>query len=140
MARLRPFRPADALDADAQTALEKVLRAWRTPTRSCRPTPGGRDPARTAALPLAAAAAAMDAAVHAWDIAVATGQDAPLEEELAEGIRLAADRLADHLRDAYGCSPPPARCRRPPAGRRRCSPSSAGTRTGRPPCPDPRTD
>ncbi|XES01155.1 hypothetical protein HEP87_62365 [Streptomyces sp. S1D4-11] len=64
--------------------------------------PGGRDPLGPLPFPLAAAAAAMDAAVHAWDIAVATGQDAPLEEELAEGIRFAADRLADHLRDSYG--------------------------------------
>ncbi|MFC7262876.1 hypothetical protein [Streptomyces lutosisoli] len=53
-------------------------------------------------LRLAAAAGAMDAAVHAWDIAVATGQDAPLDEELAEGIWAAAERLADHLRDSFG--------------------------------------
>jgi len=43
-------------------------------------------------LPLAAATAAMDAAaVHAWDMAAATGQNRPLEADLAEGIRPAAD-------------------------------------------------
>jgi uncharacterized protein (TIGR03086 family) len=98
-----PFRPADVLDSDAQTALEKVLRGVadayaQLPAGS----PAVATPLGPLPFPLAAAAAAMDAAVHAWDIAVATGQDAPLEEELAEGIRLAADRLADHLRDAYG--------------------------------------
>ncbi|MEW2043878.1 hypothetical protein AB0885_44305 [Streptomyces sp. NPDC005534] len=40
--------------------------------------------------------------MHAWDIAVATGQTSPLDDDLAAGIRLAADLLADHLRDAFG--------------------------------------
>ncbi|MFF2930309.1 TIGR03086 family metal-binding protein [Streptomyces mirabilis] len=98
-----PFRPADALDADAQAALEKVLRGVADAyAQLSADSPEVATPLGPLPFPLAAAAAAMDAAVHAWDIAVATGQDAPLEEELAEGIRLAADRLADHLRDAYG--------------------------------------
>jgi uncharacterized protein (TIGR03086 family) len=97
------FQPADALDADAQGALEKVLREVadayaQLPADAAEvATPLGPLPLR-----LAAAAGAMDAAVHAWDIAVATGQDAPLEEELAEGIWAAAERLADHLRDSFG--------------------------------------
>jgi uncharacterized protein (TIGR03086 family) len=97
-----PFQPADAPAADAQ-ALEKALREVadtyaRLPADAQEvATPLGPLPPR-----LAAAAGAMDAAVHAWDIAVATGQDAPLEEELADGIWLAAERLADHLRDAFG--------------------------------------
>ncbi|MEU0816592.1 TIGR03086 family metal-binding protein [Streptomyces mirabilis] len=98
-----PFRPADALDADAQAALEKALRGVADAyAQLSADSPEVATPLGPLPFPLAAAAAAMDAAVHAWDIAVATGQDAPLEEELAEGIRLAADRLADHLRDAYG--------------------------------------
>ncbi|MFE2608083.1 TIGR03086 family metal-binding protein [Streptomyces mirabilis] len=98
-----PFRPADALDADAQTALRKVLRGVADAyAQLSADSPEVATPLGPLPFPLAAAAAAMDAAVHAWDIAVATGQDAPLGEELAEGIRLAADRLADHLRDAYG--------------------------------------
>lgn len=97
------FQPADLLDADAQAALDKVLRDVAD-TYAALPadaeevaTPLGPLPLR-----LAAAAGAMDAAVHAWDIAVATGQDAPLDEELAEGIWAAAERLADHLRNSFG--------------------------------------
>ncbi|MFF4362646.1 TIGR03086 family metal-binding protein [Streptomyces sp. NPDC001604] len=97
-----PFHPADALDGDPAAELDKVLRAVADAYAGLpadaeqAPTPLGPLP-----VPLAAAAAAMDAAVHAWDIAVATGQDRPLTGELAEGIRPAADRLVDHLRDAY---------------------------------------
>ncbi|MFF5493844.1 TIGR03086 family metal-binding protein [Streptomyces aquilus] len=97
-----PFHPEDALAADPSAQLEEVLRAVAAayaglPADSeAVPTPLGPLP-----LPFAAAAAAMDAAVHAWDIAVATGQDLPLPEELAEGIRPVADHLVDHLRDSY---------------------------------------
>ncbi|WP_406463545.1 TIGR03086 family metal-binding protein [Streptomyces sp. NBC_01622] len=97
-----PFHPADALDGDPVAALDKVLRAVAEgyaalPAEADQvPTPLGPMP-----LPFAAATAAMDAAVHAWDIAVATGQNRPLEADLAEGIWPAADRLVDQLRDAY---------------------------------------
>lgn len=97
-----PFHPADALDGDPAVELDKVLRAVADAYAGLpadaeqAPTPLGPLP-----VPLAAAAAAMDAAVHAWDIAVATGQDRPLSGQLADGIRPAAERLVDHLRDAY---------------------------------------
>ena len=97
-----PFHPADALDGDPAVELDKVLRAVADAYAGLPagaeqvPTPLGPLP-----LPLAAAAAAMDAAVHAWDIAVATGQDRPLTVALAEGIWPVAERLVDHLRDAY---------------------------------------
>ncbi|MFD5762798.1 TIGR03086 family metal-binding protein, partial [Streptomyces sp. NPDC127044] len=98
-----PFRPADALDADAQAALEKALRGVADAyAQLSADSPEVATPLGPLPFPLAAAAAAMDAAVHAWDIAVATGQDAPLEEELAEGIWLEADRLAEQERDASG--------------------------------------
>ncbi|MET7702585.1 TIGR03086 family metal-binding protein [Streptomyces sp. NPDC005485] len=102
-----PFHPADALDTDAQAVLDKVLRdvadayAQLPVGTEQVPTPLGPLP-----YALAAAAAAMDAAVHAWDMAVATGQDAPLEDDIAEGIRLAADGLVDHLRDSFGVFAP----------------------------------
>jgi hypothetical protein len=48
--------------------------------------------------PLAVAACAMDAAVHAWDVAVATGQEQPLTPELARGLLPAARAIADPLR------------------------------------------
>ncbi|MFF8289705.1 TIGR03086 family metal-binding protein [Streptomyces sp. NPDC016309] len=97
-----PFQPADALDGDPLGELDKTLRAvadayTRLPDGTEQvPTPLGPLP-----LPLALSAAAMDAAVHAWDIAVAVGHGRALDAELAEGIRPAARQLVDHLRDAY---------------------------------------
>jgi uncharacterized protein (TIGR03086 family) len=97
-----PFHPADALDGDPVAELDKVLRAVadgyaHLPADADQvPTPLGPMP-----LPYAAATAAMDAAVHAWDIAAATGQNRPLGTDLAEGIWPAADRLVDQLRDSY---------------------------------------
>ncbi|MFD6495973.1 TIGR03086 family metal-binding protein [Streptomyces sp. NPDC059944] len=97
------FQPSDEPVADATAALDKVLAdvagiyAELPAGSETVPTPLGPLPPR-----VAAAAGAMDAAVHAWDIAVATGQTSPLDDDLAAGIRLAADLLADHLRDAFG--------------------------------------
>jgi uncharacterized protein (TIGR03086 family) len=102
-----PFQPADALHGDAPAELDAVLAGVREVYGGLAaddaqvPTPLGPLPFR-----LAAAAAAMDAAVHAWDIAVATGQDAPLAEDVAEGIRPVATALVDRLRDAYGVFAP----------------------------------
>jgi uncharacterized protein (TIGR03086 family) len=97
-----PFAPVDAFTGDPSTELETVLRmvagAYGTLPSDVEevPTPLGPLPRE-----LAAAAAAMDAAVHAWDIAVASGQDRPLTEELAEGIWPLAELLVDRLRDSY---------------------------------------
>ncbi|MFJ1807321.1 MULTISPECIES: TIGR03086 family metal-binding protein [unclassified Streptomyces] len=102
-----PFHPADAFDGDPTAELAKVLDAVagayaRLPADTEQvPTPLGPLP-----LPLAVGAAAMDAAVHAWDIAVATGQDRPLPAATAEGIRPTAEHLVDHLRDAFGVFAP----------------------------------
>ncbi|MEU6258476.1 TIGR03086 family metal-binding protein [Streptomyces sp. NPDC047043] len=97
-----PFHPADALDGDPAAELDKVLRAVADAYAGL-PADAEQVPTPLGPLPpsLAAAAAAMDAAVHAWDIAAATGQDRPLSVELAEGIWPVAERLVDHLRDAY---------------------------------------
>jgi hypothetical protein len=64
------------------------------------PTPLGPLP-----LPLAAGAAALDAAVHGWDIAVATHRIRPLAPALAAALRPAADHLVPRLR-AYGVFAP----------------------------------
>ncbi|MFI8235161.1 TIGR03086 family metal-binding protein [Streptomyces sp. NPDC085900] len=97
-----PFHPADALDGDPAAELGKVLsqvaEAYAALPADAEQVPTPLGPLSPA---LAAAAAAMDAAVHAWDIAVATGQDRPLDLELAEGIWPVAERLVDHLRDSY---------------------------------------
>ena len=49
----------------------------------------------------AAAAAALDAAIHAWDIAVATGQGSPLTPELARALTPVAQSIVEPLRQ-YG--------------------------------------
>ncbi|MEW2158902.1 TIGR03086 family metal-binding protein [Streptomyces sp. NPDC007189] len=101
-----PFSPADALHGDPVTELEKVLDAVagayaRLPgDAESVPTPLGPLP-----LPLAAGAAALDAAVHGWDIAVATHQIRPLAPALAAALRPAADHLVPRLR-AYSVFAP----------------------------------
>lgn len=48
-------------------------------------------------------AAALAAAIHAWDIAVSTGQPSPLTPELATGLRPAAYEFVEYARGrAYG--------------------------------------
>ena len=59
----------------------------------------------TLAPELAAAAAALDAAIHAWDVAVATGQPSPLTTSLAGQLRPAAEATADSLR-GFAYAPP----------------------------------
>jgi uncharacterized protein (TIGR03086 family) len=100
-----PFSPSGELE-DATAFLEPKLAAAAAafatvaPEATAVPTPlpQGALPA-----PVAVAAAALDAAVHAWDIAVATGQKSPLTAELAEALLPAAKELAEPLRGfAYG--------------------------------------
>lgn len=102
-----PFHPAGAVGVDATAELDKVLSGVAGVYAEL---PADAQEVATPLGPLpplvAAAAAAMDAAVHAWDIAVATGQASPLDDALAGGVRLAADRLADHLRDSFGVFAP----------------------------------
>jgi uncharacterized protein (TIGR03086 family) len=57
------------------------------------PLPQGALPA-----PLAAGACALDAAIHAWDIAVATGQPATLDPALAAALHAAATAIVEPLR------------------------------------------
>ncbi|WP_214408813.1 TIGR03086 family metal-binding protein [Sphaerisporangium fuscum] len=102
-----PFAPADALDADPVRRLDEVLSpvsaAWSTvdPGAESVPTPLGPMPVW-----LGAGACALDAGVHAWDIAVATGQDLPMTEDLAEGLTAVAEQIVDHLRDSFGVFAP----------------------------------
>ncbi|AOR30349.1 TIGR03086 family protein [Streptomyces fodineus] len=101
-----PFQPADALHGDPVAELDKVLDAVADgyahlpADAESVPTPLGPLP-----LPMAAGAAALDAAVHAWDIAVATDQNRPLAPALAAGLRPAADQLVPRLR-GYGVFAP----------------------------------
>jgi uncharacterized protein (TIGR03086 family) len=97
-----PFRPVDGFGGAPLDELDEALAAsasaWATVSFDApnAPTPIG-------ALPpwVGAGACALDAAVHGWDIAVATGQDLPLPEELAEQLALTAAQIVDFIRDSY---------------------------------------
>ena len=107
-----PFTPSGRLEGSiddlTKLALDTATTAWArvrsdddaVPT----PLPQGAFPAATAA-----AACALDAAVHAWDIAVALGQPGQLPQELAEQLLPAARAIVEPLRQfgAYAPALPP---------------------------------
>lgn len=88
-----PFAPSGSIDGSAaalvRDAIEQTAAAWATVADETEtvptPLPHGALPT-----PVAAVMCALDAAVHAWDIAIATGQPSPLDEELADHLLTAA--------------------------------------------------
>ncbi|MFF9624932.1 TIGR03086 family metal-binding protein [Streptomyces griseosporeus] len=100
-----PFEPADALPgsgADAAMQLEATLaaalKAWESGREAeSVATPMGPMPAQAGAM-----VAALDAAVHAWDIARATGQDLPLTEDMAERLEIPAGQVVEFVRQSFG--------------------------------------
>ena len=106
-----PFAPSghlkESVDEFVESALATAGTAWVTvqadddavPT----PLPQGALPA-----PTAAAACALDAAVHAWDIAVALGQPGGLSDGLAVQLLPAARSIVEPLRQfgAYAAALP----------------------------------
>jgi uncharacterized protein (TIGR03086 family) len=96
-----PFAPSGHLDADPVAFAEAAIRqsaaafAAVAPDATDVPTPL---PQGALAAPVAAGACALDAAVHAWDIAVATGQPSPLTPELARTLMPVATALVEPLR------------------------------------------
>jgi uncharacterized protein (TIGR03086 family) len=102
-----PFAPPRRLDSGVgevvQAAVEEATEAWAgvDPAATSVPTPLPPVPVMEPAL--AAAACALDAAVHAWDVTVATGQPSPLTAQLAGQLLPAAHATAEPLRGfAYG--------------------------------------
>ncbi|WP_327737146.1 TIGR03086 family metal-binding protein [Streptomyces nojiriensis] len=90
--------PAGLLDPALAAAAEAFAGVAPGDVEVAVPLPPFSVPAATAV-----GAAALDAAVHAWDIAVATGRPPGLTDELAAALRPAADVLAEPLRGfAYG--------------------------------------
>ena len=96
-----PFAPSGELpgtaDALVGEALARAEAAWATvaPDAAEVPTPL---PLGAMSYELATAACALDAAVHAWDVAVATGRPSPLTPAMARGLMPAAQAIADPLR------------------------------------------
>jgi uncharacterized protein (TIGR03086 family) len=96
-----PFAPSGQLDdtplAVVDQALRASARAWAAIAGDATGVP---TPLPQGALPgwLAAGACALDAAVHAWDIAVATGQDSPLTPAMARPLMAVASQIVEPLR------------------------------------------
>jgi uncharacterized protein (TIGR03086 family) len=103
-----PFTPSGHLEGSIDDLTKPALDAARTAWTRVRsdddavptPLPQGALPA-----PTAAAACALDAAVHAWDIAVALGQPAPLPDELAAQLLPAARAIVEPLRQFGAYAP-----------------------------------
>lgn len=91
-----PDRPEDP-SAYVGSALDVAAAAWADvdPADEAVPTPV---PPHSLPAPQAALAAALDAGVHAWDIAMATGQPSPLTDEVAVALHGLALHLVDPLR------------------------------------------
>jgi len=105
-----PFDPSGELDGDVEAlvgpAIAASSRAFATVDAAATtpvPVPPGQLPGSEAA-----AAAALDAGVHAWDLAVATGQPSPLDDDLAAPLLDLARRLVEPLRQwgAYAAAVP----------------------------------
>ena len=96
-----PFSPTGDLGGDPLVLLEHPLEVARLAFSRV----GADDPAVPVPLPqgplpatVAVGACALDAAVHAWDIAVATGQPSPLDAELAGRLHEVAVEIVEPLR------------------------------------------
>jgi uncharacterized protein (TIGR03086 family) len=101
-----PFAPSGTLPADpvayAEDAMARSAQAWAGVDRDAAEVPVPMPPNKMTP-ELGAGACALDAAVHAWDIAVATGQLSPLTPELAAGLLPVARETTEAVRGfAYG--------------------------------------
>jgi uncharacterized protein (TIGR03086 family) len=103
-----PFTPSGRLEGSVGDLVEPALVTARTAWAGVAsgdgavptPLPQGAFPA-----PTAAGACALDAAVHAWDIAVALGQPCPLPDELAARLLPAARAVVEPLRQFGAYAP-----------------------------------
>ena len=95
-----PARPEGTVTELVEEAVTAALTAWDEvdPASDSLPTPLPPVPTLPADVAAAAAACALDAAIHAWDVAVATGQPSPLTDELAAALDPAARAVVEPLR------------------------------------------
>ncbi|CRK58090.1 hypothetical protein [Alloactinosynnema sp. L-07] len=94
-----PFAPSGTIDGSPEAlvraAIVRTADAWarHTADTAATPLPQGELP-----VTIAAGACALDAAVHAWDIATATGQPSPLTEDLSAFLLAVAQEIVEPLR------------------------------------------
>ena len=93
-----PARPQGTVTELVDAAVAAATAAWDEvdPASDSVPTP--LPPVPSLPADLAAAACALDAAIHAWDVAVATGQPSPLTDDLAAALDPAARAVVEPLR------------------------------------------
>ncbi|MCD7443515.1 TIGR03086 family protein [Streptomyces lincolnensis] len=97
-----PFAPSGDLEgvdpaAFLEDALARAARAWAGVDRGAVEVPVPVPPHKLSPWS-GSAACGLDAAVHAWDIAVATGRPSPLTSELARPLLKIAGEIAEPLR------------------------------------------
>ncbi|GGK65950.1 hypothetical protein Ppa06_22210 [Planomonospora parontospora subsp. parontospora] len=96
-----PFAPSGSLSgeplAHVEAAMERSAKAWAAVDRDAAEVPVPMPPNKMAPW-LGAGACALDAAVHAWDIAVATGRPSPLTPQLALELLVVARETAEPVR------------------------------------------
>jgi uncharacterized protein (TIGR03086 family) len=102
-----PFTPSGHLAGAPAELVEPALAASAGAFASVDPAGTTPTPLPQGALPAATAAgaAALDAGVHAWDVAVATGQPSPLDDDLAAQLLPVARAIVEPLRQ-YGAYAP----------------------------------
>jgi uncharacterized protein (TIGR03086 family) len=102
-----PFAPSGLLAGTPAELVEPSLTASAAAFATVDPAGTTPTPLPHGALPAATAAgaAALDAAVHAWDIAIATGQPSPLDAGLAAQLLPVARSIVEPLRQ-YGAYAP----------------------------------
>ncbi|GAA4851067.1 hypothetical protein GCM10023221_33190 [Luteimicrobium xylanilyticum] len=95
-----PFAPTGTLDTTVEALVGPAVAAssgaFATVDATATtpvPVPPGQLPGSDAA-----AAAALDAGVHAWDLAAATGQPSPLDDDLAAPLLALAQQIVEPLR------------------------------------------
>ncbi|WP_062430334.1 TIGR03086 family metal-binding protein [Herbidospora daliensis] len=96
-----PFSPSGSIEGGAaelvKNAVEVGTAAWATVSDDTAtvptPLPHGELPT-----PVAMVMCALDALVHAWDVAIATGQPSPIGDEVAGHLLDAARQVVEPLR------------------------------------------
>ncbi len=105
-----PFTPSGRLDDAALAIVDRALRTAVGAWQGVRPDGGAVHsplPVGDLAAEVAAGACALDASVHAWDLAMATGQASPLTDALAGTLLDAAVQVVEPLRGfAYASALP----------------------------------